>query len=342
MASSPALPTRFIALDIRSNAVMIGAVDAHQHVALTPRQVARGALESWARLHLRPADAVVIAAADCVWELHDQLAPLVASITIAHPQLASLMPALRTGAGARDMITLARLHAAGLVPALWAPPPEVRDLRALTAQRRRLLDQRSAARTLLHELLRRYRLTPPGNDRLAADRPDWWETRALASDDRLRAHAGLNDLNHATVLLAAAEADLERRASEYPWRTPAAALLRDIPGMRRLDAIILLAEIGAIARFPRADQLAAYAGLAGNTTYAVRDSRREIRSTMLEITRAAVREDDAWQTTFAALEQRAGRDRASVATARKLLLLVWETLTAYVAVDDQQVRQVAA
>src|SRR5205085_3934931 len=173
-----------------TNAVMIGAVDTRRHVVLTPRQVALGALGSWAHMHLRPADALVIAATSCVWDLHDQLAPLVASITIAHPQLTSLMPALRAGAGARDAITLAQLHAAGLVPALWAPPPEVRDLRALTAQRRCLLDQRSAARTLLHELLRRYRLTPPGADRLAADRPDWWETLALAPDDSLRALAG--------------------------------------------------------------------------------------------------------------------------------------------------------
>jgi len=66
-------------------AVMIGAVDTHRHVALIPRHVALAALESWVRLHLRLADTVVIAAASCVWELHDQLAPLVASITIAHP-----------------------------------------------------------------------------------------------------------------------------------------------------------------------------------------------------------------------------------------------------------------
>jgi transposase len=341
MASSPALPTRFVALDIRINAVMIGAVDMRQNIALTPRQVVPSALESWGRLHLRPADAVVIASPSCVWELHDQLAPLVASITIAHPQLSSLLPALRTGAGGRDAIALARLHAAGLVPALWAPPPDVRDLRALTAQRRRLLNQRSAARTLLHELLRRYRLTPPGTDRLAADRPDWWETRALAPDDLLQARAGLCDLNRATALLAEAEAALEQRASEQPWRAPAVALLRDIPGMHRLGAIILLAEIGAIARFPSAGQLAAYAGLAG-TPASRRDSRRELRSAMLEIARAAIHEDISWQATFAALEQRAGRDRAIVATARKLLVAVWETLTTYVAVDEQRVRQVAA
>ncbi len=342
MASSPALPTRFVALDLRANLVMIGAVDAHRHVALTPRQVALSALESWSRMHLRPADALVIAASSGIWELHAQLAPLVATVTIAHPQLASLMPALRTSAGARDAIALARLHAAGLVPALWAPPPEVRDLRALTAQRRHLLGQRAAARSLLHELLRRYRLTPPGADRLAADQPDWWETRALAPDDLICARAGLCDLHQATANLAVTEAALVRRASEPPWCAPAQALLHDIPGMRQLDAIILLAEIGAVARFPNGGQLAAYAGLIGNTAHGARDSRREIRSAMLEIARAAIRDNAAWQMTFAMLEQRIGRDRASVATARKLLLLVWETLTAYVAVSDQWEQEAAA
>jgi transposase len=224
------------------------------------------------------------------------------------------------------------------LPAVWALPPEISDLRALTARRRRLLDQRSAARTLLHELLRRYRLTPPGSDRLAADRPDWWETRALTPEDRLRACAGLEDLSRATAHLIEAEASLERRAAEYPWRAPAAALL-NIPGMRQLDAIILLAAIGTVARFPSAGHLAAYAGLAGNTT--PRGSPREIRSTMLEIARAAVRQDIAWQTTFAALEQRIGRDRASVAIARRLLLLVWEMLMTCVGVEEQQARQAA-
>jgi transposase len=123
---------------------------------------------------------------------------------------------------------------------------------------------------------------------------------------------------------------------------PSCPGLRDIPGTRRIDTIILLAEIGAIARFPRADQLAGYAGLAGNPTNSVWDSRREIRSTMLEIARAAVREDGTWRTVFAALEQRIGRDRASVAIARKLLLLVWETLTAYVAEEEQWEREAAA
>ena len=128
MASSPALPARFVALDIRTNAVMIGAVDARRNVALTPRQVTLGALESWCRLHLRPADALVIAAPSCVWELHDQLAPLVASITIAHPQLASRLLALRTAAGARELNDWLRTP-----PDLVPPPRDELVIKVLVA-----------------------------------------------------------------------------------------------------------------------------------------------------------------------------------------------------------------
>jgi transposase len=34
---------------------------------------------------------------------------------------------------------LARLHAAGLLPAVWVPPKEVRELRSLIAGRRRMV-----------------------------------------------------------------------------------------------------------------------------------------------------------------------------------------------------------
>ena len=42
----------------------------------------------------------------------------------------------------------------------------------------------------------------------------------------------------------------------------------------------------------------------------------------------AIDADAGWQATFAELEGRLGRNRAIVATARRLLVQVWETLAA--------------
>lgn len=326
MSSSPA---RFVAVDLRQQSAMVGAVDADRRVVLKPRALAPGELEPWLRRSLEPSDAVVIAAPADGWQIHDRIAPLVASVTIAHPQLSSLLPVSAAPGDPRDTIKLARLHAAGLVPALWVPPPYVRDMRALAAHRRRLLAQRAAARDTLHDLLRRHALRPPGADRLAADRRDWWEAAGLPADDLARARASFVALNRAEPLLAGVEERLRRRGAEAPWQPALAALMRT-PGMTELNAVVLLSAIGDVERFPTADQLAAYAGLAGREpgedTREPNDGRREIRSTMLEVAWEAIATDTRWRARFEQLEARIGRSRAIVATARKLLLVVWERL----------------
>jgi transposase len=329
------LPSRFVAVGIRKQSAMVGAVDADRRVALKPQPIALGEIERWLRQNLEPTDAVVIDSPTNAWRLHDQIAPLVASVTIAHPKLAGLLLTSAEQASPRDTLNLARMHAAGLVPALWVPPAHARGLRALAAHRRRLLDQRAEARGALHDILRRYRLQPPGRDRLGADRLDWWEAAGLAHDDLGRARASFVSLNHVEPLLADVEARLARLGADAPWRGERAQLMR-VPGMTALSAAVLLASIGQIERFPTAAQLVGYAGLAGPNADGAgdehgqggKDGRREIRSTMLEVAWGAVRGDAEWRATFEELEARIGRSRAIVATARKLLIVVWQALTA--------------
>src|SRR5262249_30337670 len=163
---------------------LVGAVGADQQVVLAPSSVELGALESWLLQRLQPADAVVIASLANAWQIHDTLAPLVASVIIAHPRLDNLLPGLHTSSDASNVLTSARREAAGLVPALWVPPQAVRDLRTLTAYRRRLILQHAEAASFLRNILRRYRLTPPGANRLGADRPGWWAAQALPAQER--------------------------------------------------------------------------------------------------------------------------------------------------------------
>lgn len=331
MALSPAPPSRYVALDIGKQSAMVGAVDSDRRVVLTPRPIALDELERWMFQHLRPSDSVVVDAPAEAWQLHDRLSTLVGSVTVAHPQLANLLPA---SAGARDMISLARLHAAGLVPALWVPPAHVRDLRALAAHRRRLLIQRAEGRETLHGLLRRYRLNPPGLDRLGADQLEWWASLDIPAGERARARASLDSIARAEALLADLEQRLLLLSDAEPWRADIERLMR-LPGMSQLSAALLLAGIGEIARFPSASQLVGYAALGDGSRgddhageRGGKDGRRDLRATMIDVAWAAIRDDERWRATFEGLEARIGRSRAIVATARKLLLRVWETLAA--------------
>lgn len=121
MVASTVQPTRFLALDVHKHYVMLGAVDATQKIVLPPRRLSFGELELWQQKHLSDADAVVLEATTNAWHLYDQLSLRAASVTVAHPLLVKLITAARVKTDRRDTIHLARLLAAGLIPAVWVP-----------------------------------------------------------------------------------------------------------------------------------------------------------------------------------------------------------------------------
>src|SRR5215467_2526076 len=89
MSDSP-IRSRFVALDVHKQSVVVGAIDAHQRVVLAPKRMSFEQFEEWSPTHLHPTDAVVLEATTTAWYLHDQLQLLVGSVTIAHPLLVKL------------------------------------------------------------------------------------------------------------------------------------------------------------------------------------------------------------------------------------------------------------
>lgn len=154
-------PTRFVALDVHKHYVMVGAVDARQTVVLPPRRVALGEFAAWAQEHLSRTDAVVLEATANAWHLYDLLTPLVSAVTVANAGLIKLIAQARVKTDRRDTLHLARLLAARMIPAVWVPPVEVRELRGLVTHRRRLVSQRTQARNRLHAVLQRHQIVPP-------------------------------------------------------------------------------------------------------------------------------------------------------------------------------------
>jgi len=167
-------PLRFVALDVHTHYVMVGAVDVRQSIVLTPRRVGLPDFPDWARAHLTATDAVVLEASAHAWRLYDVLEPFAASVTVAHAGAIKAIAQARVKTDARDTIQLARLRAARLIPAVWVPPRAVRAVRALRGlvlHRRRLVSQRSQARHRLQAVLQRHQIVPPaatGRHRLAS------------------------------------------------------------------------------------------------------------------------------------------------------------------------------
>lgn len=152
---------RYLAVDLHQQYVMVGGVNARQVVVLQPRRVELEAWPNWAKKNLHATDAPVIEATTHAWDFYDETQPSVGRMVVANAMKVKLIAQTRVKTDQRDTFASARLLAAGLIPDVWVPPTEVRELRGLIAHRRQMVKRRTIRK-------RRQRLASGGSISLLA------------------------------------------------------------------------------------------------------------------------------------------------------------------------------
>ena len=170
---------RYIALDIHKEYVMVGAMNTAQEWVIRPRRVAMIHFRTWAANHLRVGDAVVIETTTNVWDIYDIVAPLVTRTVVAHAGAVRQIAEARVKTDTEDIKRLLRLLIADIVPEVWVPPAEVRELRGMIAYRNRLVKTGAMIRNRLHSLLHRHNL--PLSETGCAIRPGGKRKRSAGS-----------------------------------------------------------------------------------------------------------------------------------------------------------------
>jgi transposase len=322
---------RFIGLDIHKEYFVAVGVNAQREVVLGPQKVSVYQLEGWADKHLSLEDAVVLEVSTNTYLFYDILQPQVGSVLVVHPPAVGLVTNVPVKTDKKAALALAQLHAAGLLTGIWIPPHEIRDLRALVAQREKMVRLSTIAKNRLHALVQRKHLLLPEKP-FGAEQRAWWEALPLSAIELLRVRSDLETLTFARQQLEQIE-DYLKRESAQDERIP---LLIQLPGVAWLTAITILAAIGDISRFENAKKLAGYAGLGSRVhdsgkTHShgriTKTGRRDLRRAMVNAANHAVEYHPHWKKEFARLEAHLGRSKAIVAVARKLLVAVWHVLT---------------
>jgi transposase len=285
---------------------------------------------------LRSSDALVLEATTNTWTFYDQIAPCVGRCVVAHPGLVKVIASARVKTDNRDVLHLAHALAANLIPEVWVPPLEVRELRALLSHRRRLIKMRTMTRNRLNSVIHRYNLIPPRGELFTTPKyREWWLGLPLSPTEKLRIRQDLATLDHLEPEIAEVGEELHRLSTVSPWaeQTP---FLMQLPGFGIIVAMTVLAAIGDIARFPSAKKLVGYAGLGASvhasgethrTGGITKSGRKDLRWIMVEAARIAVLYHDYWKREYARLDKRLGANKAIVVIARKLLVVVWHVLT---------------
>jgi transposase len=323
---------RYIALDIHKEYVMVGAWNAAQEWVIRPRRVGMLKFRRWAVNNLRIGDAVVIETTTNVWDIYDTVAPLVTRTVVAHAGAVRQIAEARVKTDKEDIKRLLRLLIADIVPEVWVPPVEVRELRGLISYRQRVVKTGAMIRNRLHSLLHRHNLPLPEGG-LACQ--EWWDAQELSPLEKFQVRQEIALLEEVEKHKAEVDAELGKMSTGKLWGKQATYLMQ-LPGIGVIVAMTVLGAVGDVSRFESARKLVGYAGLGAGVHSSgkehkekriTKSGRKELRWAMVEAAWRAVRMSPLWKAKFEALKRRMRPAQAIVAIARKLLVAVWHVLS---------------
>jgi transposase len=193
--------------------------------------------------------------------LHRQITRLGYDCIVVAPSLIPKRPGERVKTNRRDALTLAKLHRAGELTAVWVPDPEHEAVRELVRAREAAMEDLRRARQHLQSFLLRH-------GRVFTGRQGWTRahTRWLC-EQRFEHPAQYLVLAEYRQAIEAAEIRLKRLDEQVAeavssWSmAPVIAAYQALRGVAFLTAVTFVTEIGDVRRFDSPRQLMAYLGL---------------------------------------------------------------------------------
>jgi transposase len=226
---------------------------------------------------------------------------------------------------------LAQLPRADLLPEGWIAPAEVRQLRALLRHRAGLVRLGTRQRNRIHAVVADFGYDRSGSY-LSGPGRGWLAGLELPAVSREIVTGALAVTGGLALLTGRIDGELHQHAEAGPR----AGTLTTLPGMGQFTALVMLAEIGDITRFPSARKLASWAGL----TPAVRGSDLHVRHghipgrgsawlrwVMNQAAQTARRSPE-FAATYQTTAKKRGKKIATIAISRKLLTRAWHLLAA--------------
>lgn len=299
-----------------------------------------------------------------VWQVLDDDQPF-EELLLVNPAHIKNVPGRKTDVN--DATWIATLLECGLLRGSFVPPVEIRQLREITRYRRSLTEERAREVQRLQKLLEdaNVKLSVVVSDttgvtarmilQAMCDGERDPEVLAGMAQRKLKAKKdllakavpGRFDVFHAVMCrqllshidyLDQAVADLDQQVDRMmaPF-AEARDRIDTIPGIARRNAEIIVAEIGVdMTRFPTPAHLASWAGLCpGNNesagkhkSTATRHGSPYLSSVLVEAAWSAVRTKDCYLAVrFWRIAKRRGQQRALVAVAHSILVIIWHLLT---------------
>lgn len=287
------------------------------------------------------------------------------STFVANPYFIKYSPTSKTDK--KDSIWLAEVCLEGHFRGSFVPEREIREYRDLCREYRNLVQERTKFRNKVHRILSRagIRLSPvisdifgkngliiiegllqnKSNDQIfeSIKHPKILEKKLeiinsicgdLSEHDVFLIESAMRIIE---VIDEEIDAFITKMELQFYQKPTDLSILISVPGIQLQSASTILAEIGDISQFPTFKNLVSYAGLdpkvsesAGKATYGHISKRgnKHLRFILVECANAISRsKNNRLKVFYERLKKSKGHRQAVVATARKLLVIIYHLLT---------------
>lgn len=290
-------------------------------------------LRGWAET-LASDDEVALEATTNSDAIATMLRPFVARVVVSNPRKTRAIAEAKVKTDKVDARILAQLLAADFLPETWVADDRTRMRRRLVARRTHLVKQRTRLKNQVHAVLSRNLVpTCPHADLFSGVGRRWLADQALPADERRSVEALIRQLDFHGAELADVERDIALDAID----DPIVARLMTVPGIDVAVAVSIVAAVGDFARFDEPNKLVAYLGLnprvrqSGNGAAVhgriTKAGRSQARGMIVEAAFSAARAPGPLRAFYRRVKDRRGFQVATVATARKMVVLCWHLVT---------------
>lgn len=321
----------FVGMDVHKDACQVTCVDGNGKVLEKNRiPTSLESIDGLAR-RLPPGAKVALEAGTVSRPVHKWLRERGVEVHMANPRRLRLVADSKRKTDEEDSAILAHLLRMNYLPESYVPDEETQQLRGLIQHRVALGQKVNAAKNQVHALLTRNGIRHGFADLFGSKGSGFLREVRLPWADQLALESHLRELGFLGGEIEA----LVTQIAQIARKDPRVDLLMTIPGIGHYSALAILSAIGDIHRFPNHRSLVGYAGLApsihqsgerAHHGHITKEGPGVLRWILVCAAHGAVKREGKLQRFYLRLSRRIGKNKATVATARKMLVVIYHML----------------
>lgn len=245
-----------------------------------------------------------------------------------------------------DAKTLAHLTRCDFLPQAYIASPQKRSQRELLRYHISLVKIQTSLKNRIHGILSKHNIRHNFTDLFGRSGREFLKDLKLSSVFRMELNGYLEVLDKVVAVLDQAKKQINHHCQAWPE----AKLLTTVPGIGVYGALLLAAEIADIHRFENVKKFCCYAGVVASTHqsadkiyhgHIIKDSNKYIRFVAIEAVKHAIKHDPKLWGFYRKIEKAKGKNKAKIATARKLLVSIYHMLKNHAPykISHQSIRQ---